>query len=175
MRRVADADAGAFEVVYDRHSRAAFSLAYRVLGSRPPAEEAVQEAFLAVWRSAGRYRPERGSVGTWVLGIVHHRSVDVLRRNVVVERRRSSAEGIEEHLVAAEHTEHDALRRADADEVRGALSVLPEPQRQVLGLAYYGGFTQSEIAEMLGTPLGTVKGRMRLGLQKLGAELGEAV
>ncbi len=175
MRRVAEADAGAFEVVYDRHSRAAFSLAYRIVGSRPAAEEAVQEAFLAVWRSAARYRPDRGSVGTWVLGIVHHRAVDVLRRTMVVERRRDSADGIEEHLVAAERTEQDVLRRADAREVRGALATLPDPQRQVLQLAYYGGFTQSEIATMLSCPLGTVKGRMRLGLQKLGTELGEAV
>ena len=175
MRRVGEADPAAFEVVYDRHSRAAFSLAYRILGSRPSAEEAVQEAFLAVWRGGGRYRPERGSVGTWVLGIVHHRAVDVLRRTTVVERRRGSAEGIEERLVAAERTEHDVLRRAEADEVRGALAGLPEPQRRVLELAYYGGFTQTEIAAMLETPLGTVKGRMRLGLQKLGSELGEAV
>ncbi len=175
MRRVGEADTAAFEVVYDRHSRAAFSLAYRVVGSRPAAEEAVQEAFLAVWRSGARYRPERGSVGTWVLGIVHHRAVDVLRRSAVVERRRSSSEGIEDHLVAAERTEHDVMRREDAREVRGALAGLPEPQRRVLQLAYYGGFTQTEIAAMLGTPLGTVKGRMRLGLQKLGSELGEAV
>ena len=175
MRRVGEADPAAFEVVYDRHSRAAFSLAYRILGSRPAAEEAVQEAFLAVWRGAGRYRPERGSVATWVLGIVHHRSVDVLRRTTVVERRRGSAEGIEERLVADERTEHDAIARDQAREVRDALAGLPEPQRRVLGLAYYGGYTQTEIAAMLDTPLGTVKGRMRLGLEKLGSELGEAM
>ena len=175
MRRVGEADSAAFEVVYDRHSRAAFSLAFRILGTRPSAEEAVQEAFLAVWRSGARYRPERGSVGTWVLGIVHHRAVDVLRRTTVVERRRDSAEGIEERLVAPGGTEQDVLRRAQAVEVRGALAGLPEPQRRVLELAYYGGFTQTEIAAMLDTPLGTVKGRMRLGLQKLGSELGEAV
>ena len=175
MRRVGEGDAGAFEVVYDRHSRAAFSLAYRILGARQPAEEAVQEGFLAVWRGAARYRPDRGSVGTWVLGIVHHRSVDVLRRISVVERRRGSADGLEERLVAPEVTERDVVRREDAREVRGALAGLPEPQRQVLQLAYYGGFSQTEIATMLDTPLGTVKGRMRLGLKKLGAELGEAM
>ena len=175
MRRVAESDPAAFEAIYDRHSRAAFSLAFRILGTRPAAEEAVQEAFLAVWRGGGRYRPERGSVGTWVLGIVHHRAVDVLRRTTVVERRRGSAEGLEERLVAPEQTEQDALRRSEAVEVRGALATLPEPQRRVLELAYYGGFTQTEIATMLGAPLGTVKGRMRLGLEKLGSELGEAV
>jgi len=175
MRRVGEGDASAFEAVYDRHSRAAFSLAYRITGSRPSAEEAVQEAFLAVWRGGGRYRPERGSVGSWVLGIVHHRAVDVLRRSAVVEKRRSSADGIEERLVAPEATERDALRRDEAREVRGALATLPEPQRRVRELAYYGGFTQTEIASMLEAPLGTVKGRMRLGLEKLSVELGEAV
>jgi len=175
MLRVADGDSAAFEAVYDRHNRGAFSLAYRIVGSRALAEEAVQEGFLAVWRGAGRYRPERGSLGTWVLGIVHHRSVDVLRRSMVVERRRGSAEGLEERLVAPEHTEREVLARQDAREVRGALDTLPDTQRRVLELAYYGGFTQTEIASMLDAPLGTVKGRMRLGLQKLQTELEEAV
>jgi RNA polymerase sigma-70 factor (ECF subfamily) len=175
MRRVGDGDAAAFEFVYDRHSRAAYALAYRIVGSRPSAEEAVQEGFLAVWRGAARYRPDRGSVGTWVLGIVHHRAVDVLRRSMVVDRRRGSAEGIEERLVAPEHTEREALAREETREVRGALATLPEPQRRVLELAYYGGFTQTEIASMIDAPLGTVKGRMRLGLEKLQGELGEAV
>ncbi len=175
MRRVGEGDPAAFELVYDRHSRAAYSLAYRIVGSRPSAEEAVQEGFLAVWRGAGRYRPDRSSVGTWVLGIVHHRAVDVLRRSMVVERRRGSAEGLEERLVAPEHTEREALSREETREVRGALATLPEPQRRVLELAYYGGFTQTEIATMIEVPLGTVKGRMRLGLEKLQGTLGEAV
>jgi RNA polymerase sigma-70 factor (ECF subfamily) len=175
MVLVKRADPAAFAVVYERHSTAAFSLAYRMVGKRSAAEDVVQEAFLALWRGSGRYDVTRGSVRTWVLGIVHHRAVDVLRRSMVVDRRRGSAEGIEERLVAPEHTEREALAREETREVRGALATLPEPQRRVLELAYYGGFTQTEIASMIDAPLGTVKGRMRLGLEKLQGELGEAV
>ena len=164
-------DPQAFEMLYDRHGGAAFSLAYRMVGNRVIAEDITQEAFLSIWRSRLRYERERGSVRTWVLGIVHHRAIDALRRNLVHERRRASAEAIEERQAAPELTDVEAVRREETREVRAALSSLPGEQSQVIELAYYGGFTHTQIAEMLDMPVGTVKGRMRLGLEKMRREL----
>jgi RNA polymerase sigma-70 factor, ECF subfamily len=171
MEKVAGNDADAFEVVLERHADAAFSLAYRICGRRSLAEDIAQEAFLSVWRSGARYDRARGSVRTWTLGIVHNRAVDALRRSGVHERRRASDEGIEETLEAPERTDSQALDNAVSQEIRGALTELPPEQRRVIELAYFGGFTHLEIASMLGTPVGTVKGRMRLGLQKLRGHL----
>jgi RNA polymerase sigma-70 factor, ECF subfamily len=173
MQLVQRGQAAAFELIYERHSQAAFSLAYRMAGSRGVAEDVVQEAFLNIWRSGARYERARGSVRTWVLGIVHHRAIDALRRSFVHERRRASDEGIEERFEARERTDLEAARREEAGTVRGALSSLPADQSQVIELAYFGGFTHTEIADMLDTPVGTVKGRMRLGLKKMRAQLGE--
>jgi RNA polymerase sigma-70 factor, ECF subfamily len=167
MARVRDGEIAAFEVIYDRHAGVAFSLAYRICGTRTGAEEVVQEAFLALWRSGARYDRARGSVRTWVLGIVHNRAIDSLRRNVVHERRRASDEGLAERLVAAERTETQVLQHDEAQEIRAALDTLPEEQARVIELAYFGGFTHTEIAELIGAPVGTIKGRMRLGLEKL--------
>lgn len=171
MALVAGGDAGAFEVVLERHADAAFSLAYRICGRRALAEEIAQEAFLSVWRSGGRYDRTRGSVRTWTLGIVHNRAVDVLRRSSVQERRRVSDEGLEELLEAPERTDAQAFDSAVSSDVRAALGSLPDEQRRVIELAYFGGFTHVEIASMLDVPIGTVKGRMRLGLRKLRGEL----
>lgn len=171
MQLVRQGDARAFETIYDRHGGAAFSLAYRMVGNRAMAEDVTQEAFLSIWRSRLRYEAERGSVRTWVLGIVHHRTIDALRRNLVHERRRTSAEGIEERQEAPERTDVEAARREDARTVRAALETLPAQQTRVIELAYFGGFTHTQIAEMLGLPIGTVKGRMRLGLDKLHRQL----
>ena len=158
----------AFELLYDRHGGAAFSLAYRMVGSRSAAEDVTQESFLSIWRSRLRYEPARGSVRTWVLGIVHNRAVDALRRSTVQERRLMvSAEEAAERREAPERTELEAARREEAASVRSAIEELPHEQSQVIELAYFGGFTHSEIADMLQTPVGTVKGRMRLGLEKL--------
>ena len=167
MELVAGNDADAFEVVLERHEDAAFALAYRICGKRSVAEDIAQESFLAVWRSGARYDRTRGSVRTWTLGIVHNRAVDALRRNSVHERRRLSDEGIEETLEAPERTESQAVENATSREIRGALGELPSEQRRVIELAYFGGFTHTEIADILETPVGTVKGRMRLGLEKL--------
>ncbi len=167
MVLVQRAEASAFEVIYDRHAGAAFSLAYRMCGARQLAEDIVQEAFLSIWRSGGRYDRRRGSVRTWVLGITHHRAIDALRRGVVQDRHRASDEGIAERFEAEERTDREVARREEAAEVRGALDGLPAEQRRAIELAYYGGFTQSEIAEMLNVPIGTVKGRMRLGMEKM--------
>ncbi|MBV9212568.1 MAG: RNA polymerase sigma factor [Actinobacteria bacterium] len=175
MDLVAGGDAGAFEAIYDRHGGAAFSVAYRMVGNRAMAEDIVQEAFLSIWRSRLRYRRERGSVRTWILGIVHHRGIDALRRNLVHERRRTSADGIEDRQEAPERTDVEAVRRDEARTVRRALEELPDGQGQVIELAYFGGFTHTQIAEMLEMPVGTVKGRMRLGLEKLRRTLGPQV
>jgi RNA polymerase sigma-70 factor (ECF subfamily) len=162
-----DGDADAFEVIYDRHGGAAFSLAYRMVGDRNVAEDIAQEAFLSIWRSRARFDRERGSVRAWVLGIVHHRTIDALRRNSGHDRHRASAEGLEERQEAPERTDAEAARREEARQVRAALETLPEQQLQVVRLAYFGGFTHTQIAQMLDMPIGTVKGRMRLGLEKL--------
>jgi RNA polymerase sigma-70 factor, ECF subfamily len=171
MERVADCDADAFEVVLERHADAAFSLAYRICGRRSVAEDIAQESFLALWRSGERYDRARGSVRTWTLGIVHNRAIDALRRSGTHDRRRASDEGIEETLEAPERTDEQAVENAVSSEIRGALGELPSDQRKVIELAYFGGFTHTEIASMLNTPVGTVKGRMRLGLQKLRSQL----
>ena len=173
MQLVRRGDARAFEVIYERHSAAAFSLAYRMMGTRAGAEDVTQDAFLSLWRSGARYDRARGSVRTWVLGIVHHRAIDALRRATVHDKRRASDEGIEERFEARERTDVEAARREEAGTVRGALSSLPADQSQVIELAYFGGFTHTEIANMLDAPVGTVKGRMRLGLKKMKTQLGE--
>ena len=171
MQLVQRGDPRAFELLYDRHGGAAYSLAYRIVGKQAAAEDVVQEALLSIWRSRLRYDQTRGSVRTWILGIVHNRAIDVLRRTVVHERRRASNEGIEERFEARERTEVEAARREEASTIRGMLETLPDEQSRVIELAYFGGFTHSEIAEMLGAPIGTVKGRMRLGLEKLRGQL----
>jgi RNA polymerase sigma-70 factor, ECF subfamily len=173
MQLVQQGDPRAFELLYDRHGGAAFSLAYRMTGNRSSAEDVAQEAFLSIWRSRLRYQPERGSVRTWVLGIVHNRAIDGLRRSMVHDRRRTSAEGIEERQEAPERTDVEVARREEARHVQGALDTLPEDQRRTIELAYFGGFSQSQIADMLDTPIGTVKGRMRLGLEKMRQQLSE--
>src|SRR5438874_1280789 len=159
MQLVRRGDSEAFEVVYERHATAAFSLAYRIVGTRNAAEDVVQEAFLSLWRSGARYDAGRGSVRTWVLGIVHNRAIDALRRATVHDRRRASDEGIEERFESGERTDAEVARRDEARTVRGALDRLPDDQARVIELAYFGGFTHTEIAEILGAPLGTVKGR----------------
>jgi RNA polymerase sigma-70 factor (ECF subfamily) len=172
MQLVADGEARAFEVVFNRHASASFSLAYRMCGRQATAEEAVQEAFLSLWRSGARYDRAQGSVRSWVLAVVHNRAVDALRRNVVRDTRAASQERAED-LAASEDTETEVVRRDEARGIRNALRELPAEQRQVIDLAYFGGFTHVEIAEMLELPVGTIKGRMRLGLTKLRIALGD--
>jgi RNA polymerase sigma-70 factor (ECF subfamily) len=175
MQLVQSGQPRAFELLYDRHGGAAFSLAYRMVGNRVTAEDITQEAFLSIWRSRLRYDQARGSVRTWVLGIVHNRAIDALRRSVVHDRRREPIEGLEERFEARERTDVEAARREEARSVRSALDALPEDQRRTIELAYFGGFSHSQIAELLGEPIGTVKGRMRLGLDKMRRRLAEGV
>jgi RNA polymerase sigma-70 factor, ECF subfamily len=159
-------DADAFSTLYDRHSRAAFSLAYRMMGDRTAAEDLAQDAFLKVWCGVGSYRAERGSVRTWILSIVHNRGIDQLRSHA---SRRRTQDRIEATAPRSQPSEAfaETLRNSQRDQVREALSSLPAEQLKILELAYFSGYTHVEIAELLSLPLGTVKGRMRLGLKKL--------
>ena len=174
MELVGAGEVRAFEVVFDRHAGPAYSLAYRMCGSRALAEDIVQEAFLSLWRSGTGYDRARGSVRSWVLSAVHNRAVDALRRKGTKSGRDVSDEGIAERLSAPDSTDVQVEERDQARRVRGALGTLPDDQRQVIELAYFGGLSHTQIAEMLDLPPGTVKGRMRLGLSKMRSALGEA-
>lgn len=167
-------DADAFEVIYERHSTVAYSLAFRLLGDRQAAEDLVQDAFLAVWRGAASYASNRGSVRTWMLSILHNRGVDRLRTLAAMARRQDALEQVELRRPDAPDAATLGVESAMAGSVRDELGSLPAEQHEVLRLAYYGGFTHHEIAEMLSLPLGTVKSRMRLGLERLRRGLGAA-
>jgi RNA polymerase sigma-70 factor, ECF subfamily len=160
------ADAEAFATLYDRHSRAAFSLAYRMMGERQASEDLAQDAFLKVWRSASSYRAERGSVRTWILSIVHNRGIDQIRSQA---SRRRTQEKIEASAPRSQPSEAfaETWRNSQRDQIREALDTLPPEQLKILELAYFSGYTHMEISDFLGLPLGTVKGRMRLGLKKI--------
>ena len=164
------ADENALGELYDRYGRVAYGLALRIVRDRALAEDAVQEAFLAVWRSAGAFLAEQGKPSTWILTLVHRRAVDLVRRE---ERRR--AEPLEEtDHPTGEATDEEAWLRAQRQVVQEALRKLPPEQREAIELAYYGGFTQSELAERLGLPLGTIKSRMFTGLKRLRELLAES-
>ncbi len=176
MPLIGEKNPDAFEVFYDRHGGVAYSLAYRIVGERGAAEDVTQEAFISIWRSGARYDAARGSVRTWMLGIVRNRAIDALRsKSGKAPKLDFDDDSILEHRPATEQTESEALERETAQEVRGALGELPGEQAKVIQLAYFGGFSHSEIAGMLGVPLGTVKGRMRLGLEKIRGELAEGL
>jgi RNA polymerase sigma-70 factor, ECF subfamily len=169
-------DAEAFEVFYDRHGGASFSLAYRILGDRTAAEDCIQEAFISIWKSGGKFDATRGSVRSWTLSIVRNRAIDALRSKAgKAPKLTFDDDAVLESRPSEERTEDEALRNETATEVRGAISHLPGEQSKVIELAYFGGFSQSEIARMLNVPLGTVKGRMRLGLEKIRGELAEGL
>jgi RNA polymerase sigma-70 factor (ECF subfamily) len=176
MPLIAERDAEAFEVFYDRHGGVAYSLAYRIVGSRQAAEDVTQEAFISIWRSGARFDPTRGSVRSWTLGIVRNRAIDALRRDAgKAPKLDFDDDALLEQRSSEELTEEEVVRRDEAAGVRGALQELPSDQSKVIQLAYFGGFSHSEIAEMLGMPLGTVKGRMRLGMEKIRMQMAEGL
>jgi RNA polymerase sigma factor (sigma-70 family) len=160
---VSRSDESALAELYDRIGGTAYGLAYRVLRDEALAEDAVQEAFLGLWRSAGSFVPERAKASTWILTLVHRRAVDVVRRE---QRRRT--EPLEAAPEPAEGSaEEAAWLRLDRERVQTALAQLPDQQREAIELAYYGGYTQSELADRLGQPVGTIKSRMFAGLARL--------
>jgi RNA polymerase sigma-70 factor (ECF subfamily) len=172
MLRAHTGDARAFEVIFDRHAGPAFSLAYRMCGRRQLAEDIVQDTFLSLWRRGARYEPSRGSVRSWVLATVRHKAIDTFRHETAKVGRDVHDDAATEQLPSPRQTEAEVERRDDAQHVRSALDELPTDQRRVIELAYFGGFTHGQIADMLDIPAGTVKGRMRLGLTKLRLSLG---
>ena len=163
LARVAGGELDALEELYDRYRTMAYSIALRVTGDATLAEDVLQDAFLGAWRHAGRYVEGRGSVKTWLLAIVHHRAIDAIRRRrpttTLPER-----EDVPPPALTAPDVWGEVAAGLDADTIRGALAALPEAQREAIELAYFGGLTQQEVAARTGAPLGTVKGRMRLGL-----------
>lgn len=161
---LAHRDLTALASLYDRYSRIAYALAYRILGESEAAEDVVHDGFISAWRGAAGYRSERGNVRGWLLSIVHHRAVDVLRRKTTF---RPAPLEVAEQRPADDDTAEEAARNVDHATVRAALEALPQAQRRTIELAYFGGYTHVELAEIMGVPLGTVKGRMRIGLQKL--------
>jgi RNA polymerase sigma-70 factor (ECF subfamily) len=171
MARVADDDPHAFTVLYHRHSRAAASLAMQMCPRAVIAEEVVQEAFLSFWRSRRHFDRRRGSVRAWVLGIVRNRAIDVLRQSVAHEIAGSTDNGVGDSVASLELTDGEVSRRERSRELLAALDGLPPEQSYVITLAYYGGYTHTEIATMLDTPIGTIKGRMRLGLRKMASSV----
>jgi RNA polymerase sigma-70 factor (ECF subfamily) len=167
---VARSDDVALAELYDRYGRPAYALAVRIVRDPALAQDAVQDAFLTAWRTAASFDPARGTAATWLLTLVHRRAVDVVRRE---DRRRASP--LEDAPVASgEATDEAAEVRMERRRVQAALSVLTPAEREALELAYYGGLSQSEIADRLGVPIGTVKSRMFAGLARLRDELGEA-
>jgi RNA polymerase sigma-70 factor, ECF subfamily len=175
MPLIGGKDAEAFEVFYDRHSGIAYSLAYRIVGDRGVAEDVTQEAFVSIWRSGARYDVGRGSVRSWTLGIVRNRAIDALRSKAGRAQKLALDDSVLEQRPSADSTDAEALRRETAAELRGALAELPGEQSEVIELAYFGGFSQTEIATMLSVPLGTVKGRMRLGLERIRGRVAEGL
>jgi RNA polymerase sigma-70 factor (ECF subfamily) len=175
LRRVALDDHHAFELIYDRHKRSAAALAHRVCGKDVGADDVLQDAFLAVWRGAAGYDESRGTARGWILGIVHHRAVDEVRRHKRTRGYDTILEGWEDKLVASTLTDAEAERRERGRAVRGALKRLPASQRKVLVLSHFRGLTHIEIATALRQPVGTVKGRIRLGHLKMREALDAAV
>lgn len=172
MCRVQDGDVAAFGELYDRLAPRALGVAGGVLGARADrASDAVQEGFLSMWSNRAVYRADRGEVHAWVLGIVRNRAIDSLRRHQRHDRRRADGEGIADALVAPGDVHGDAVAADDGRRLRELLADLPEAQREVIALAYFGQLTHTEIAAQLTLPVGTVKGRMRLGLIKLRGRL----
>ncbi len=175
IRLIMHARTEALGALYDRYGRLVFSLALNTVGDRATAEEVTQDVFLRVWQRAGQYRSDRGKVSTWLTGITRHRAIDQLRRDSVrpaPSRTTAWAEAPPEAEGTSDGPEHSVTAAMEREHVRRALATLPEDQKQVLALAYFQGLSQSQIAAVLELPLGTVKTRIRLAMQKLRQTLG---
>lgn len=165
--RVAEADGAALAALYDRYGRPCYALARRIVADEVLAQDVVQEVFLAVWRDPSRYDASRGAFSTWLLSATHHKAVDAVRREETHRKRRAGVEEIELGTSADAGVDEQAWQAVRRGRVREALAALPDAQREALGLAYFGGYTQREIAGLTGIPLGTVKTRMLAGTRRL--------
>ncbi len=171
MARVQADDPDAFEALFDRFALKAYRVAYLIAREPSRTEDVIQDAFLAIWRTRAAYRPERGAVGAWILTVVRNRAIDSMRRNVRHDRRRAEEERVAEGLTPSRSVAEQVAERDEASRLRAVLSRLPEAQREVIALAYFGELSSTEIADELSLPLGTIKGRMRLGLDKLRSDI----
>lgn len=167
VARVTEGDGGALEALYGRYGRACFGLARRILTDEQFAQDVVQEVFLTVWRDASRFDASRGSFSTWLLSMTHHKAVDAVRREESLRKRRTTAEILESRQDDGPVVHDEVWSLLRRERVREALTTLPEVQKEALTLAYFGGYTQREIAGLTGTPLGTVKTRMLAGMRRL--------
>jgi RNA polymerase sigma-70 factor (ECF subfamily) len=171
VARVSEGDGHALEALYGRYGRACYSLARRILVDEQLAQDAVQEVFLVVWRDASRYDPTKGGFSTWLLSMTHHKAVDAVRREETLRKRRAAPDALDGAESDAPAVDDQAWSTLRQERVREALKTLPAPQREALTLAYFGGYTQREIAGITDTPLGTVKTRMLAGMQRMKAGL----
>jgi RNA polymerase sigma-70 factor (ECF subfamily) len=173
VARVREQDSGALEALYRRYGRPCYGLARRILTDEQFAQDVVQEVFLTVWRDAGRFDPARGAFSSWLLSMTHHKAVDAVRREETLRKRRTTADVLDETPSDAPAVEDEVWSLLRRSRVRDALQLLPAPQREALTLAYFGGFTQREIAGLTAAPLGTVKTRMLAGMRRLREVLDE--
>ncbi len=171
MARVTEGDAGALEALYGRYGRACYGLARRILADEQFAQDVVQEVFLTVWRDASRYDASRGGFSTWLLSMTHHKAVDAVRREENLRKRRTTAEMLEEREPDGPKVHDEVWSTLRRERVREAMLTLPDVQKEALVLAYFGGYTQREIAGITATPLGTVKTRMLAGMKRLKSSL----
>jgi RNA polymerase sigma factor (sigma-70 family) len=171
MARVTEREEGALEALYARYGRACYGLARRILTDEQLAQDAVQEVFLTVWRDAHKFDAARGGFSSWLLSMTHHKAVDSVRREENLRKRRTTSDLLEEREVDGPGVHDEVWSTLRRERVREALKTLPDPQKEVLTLAYFGGYTQREIAGLTNTPLGTVKTRMLAGMHKLKAGL----
>ncbi len=167
VARVTEGDGGALETLYGRYGRACYGLARRILTDEQLAQDVVQEVFLAVWRDADRFDTSRGGFSTWLLSMTHHKAVDAVRREENHRKRRTGSELLDDRAVDGPEVHDEVWSTLRRERVREAMQTLPGPQREALVLAYFGGYTQREIAGITDTPLGTVKTRMLVGMRRL--------
>ena len=168
---VTEGDGGALEALYGRYGRPCYGLARRIVVDEQLAQDVVQEVFLTLWRDAARFDATRGGFSTYLLSMTHHKSVDCVRREETRRKRRTSSELLDERESTEPRPDDAAWTSLRQDRVRTALGTLPEVQREALTLAYFGGYTQREIAGLTATPLGTVKTRMLAGMRRLRGSL----
>jgi RNA polymerase sigma factor (sigma-70 family) len=171
VARVSEGEGGALEALYGRYGRACFGLARRILTDEQFAQDVVQEVFLTIWRDASRFDATRGGFSTWLLSMTHHKAVDAVRREENLRKRRTNAEALDDRESEAPQVDDQVWSLLRRERVRTVLQTLPEVQREALTLAYFGGYTQREIAGLTATPLGTVKTRMLAGMRRMRGEL----